>query len=119
LIEISACFDDDLHVLVERSQEGHQPLDREAVELVVVQSRHFRLADGKLLGRCRLGQAPTRDDAVDGVGEAQFGLPLVGVRVTQIGEHVARAAGDRVLGLVHQLSASFCHGGPRNPVVRP
>jgi hypothetical protein len=50
--------DDDLHVLVERGQERHQPLHREAVELVVRQRGHLRLVDAELLGRGGLGQPP-------------------------------------------------------------
>jgi hypothetical protein len=50
-----------------------------------------------------LRQPAARDDAVDGVGEAQLRLPLLCVGITEIGKYVAGAAGDRLVGRVHRL----------------
>jgi uncharacterized oxidoreductase len=78
----------------------------------------LRLIDAKLLGGCGLRRPAARDDAVDGVGEAQLRLPLLSVGITEIGKHVAGAAGDHLVGRIHRLSASACHNAPRNPVAR-
>jgi hypothetical protein len=99
---------------VERGHERHQPLDREAIELVVRERRHLRLDDAELFGRGGPGEPLAGDDLVDCVGEAQLGLALVGVSIAEVGEHISGATGDcRVVGL-RRLSAS-CHSGPRNP----
>jgi hypothetical protein len=59
-----------------------------------------------------LGQASANDHTVDGMGEAQLGLPLLGVGVAEIGENVTRAASDRIVGFLHNLNVSLCHNGP-------
>src|SRR4051812_25520326 len=46
-------LDDDLHVLVERGEEGHQELDREAAELAVRDRRDLGLvATARLMSAC-------------------------------------------------------------------
>ena len=58
-----------LHVVVQRRQERHKPLHREAIELVVLQGRYLGLVHLKQRGRSRLGVAAFLKNLIDGVGE--------------------------------------------------
>jgi hypothetical protein len=53
------------------------------------------------------------------MGERKIRLPLSGVRLAQVGEHVSRAAHDCAILVVGRFSLVIVHGGPRNPVARP
>jgi len=110
--------DNDLDVLVQRGQERHQPLNGKPIQLIVSQRGDFWLVDAKLLCRRGLRQATSGNDIIDGMRQAQLRLPLFGIWVAKVGEHIARAAGDCLVRFVHCLSGSACHGGPGDPVAR-
>jgi hypothetical protein len=79
-------LDDDLDVLVERSQQHHQALHREAGKLVPAQRGHLGLAHSKHSGGVLLRQHALVEDLIECMSQAKLRLPRRGVRKAQVGE---------------------------------
>src|SRR5439155_13281259 len=87
----------------------HEPLDREASELVVMEGGNLRLAEPQQFPRLRLRKLAIGNQLVEGIGQVQFGLTFDGIWISEILEYVRRSSGDR-----GRFTASFWHSAPHN-----
>jgi len=94
------------HVLSKRKKQAHQALDREPVQLVVLQSGNFRLADFEALRRTHLSEPPVLDQPIDLRSETHLRVECGCVRQTEVREGVP---GTRLN--MDGSSCSFCHSG--------
>ena len=75
---VGARPDRDFHVLIERGQELHQAFDREVIEAIVFQGRHFGLRNTQQRRDFPLFQLAAFQQFIDGQRQTRFGLPLRG-----------------------------------------
>jgi hypothetical protein len=85
----------DLDVLVDRRQQVHQALDREARQLIVTKGRDLRLRHAQHFGGIGLRELALFKHLIQGISQAQLDLTLGGVWKPEIREHVRGAASDR------------------------
>ena len=85
-------LDDDLNVLPKRGQRLHESLQRNALELVIPDRRHFRLRHAEQPCCVDLSEPAVVQDVIDLLSEGRPGREFFCIREPEVDENVARAA---------------------------
>ena len=95
-----------LDILIDGRQQVHQAFDGEAGQLVVAKRGYLRLRQSQHLGGIGLGELAVIQHPIQGIGQAQLGLPLGSVWEPQVGEHVSAAVRDSHALIIPVLGCS-------------
>lgn len=108
--------DPDLHVVVQSIEEMHEPFSGEACKSVVAQRRDIRLLGAKLFCSFVLGEV--FKDPINGNGQTDLGLFLVGVTEVEVPKNVP---GPRSCGLFSSFLLPCLSSAPASmrPPKRP
>lgn len=90
----SSWLDPDLDVLAKSRQEIQEALNRESVEVVVLERGHLWLVDSQQLGGVALCEASGNEHAIDFDAQSQLRIELGRIGEFEIGEHITRAGLD-------------------------
>src|SRR5258708_1209553 len=90
--------DRDVDIPAERGEQAHQTFAGEVRKPAIEKRRYLRLIDAHEVRRCDLGQTPTLDRMPDVACKLGLGQLFLGIRKSQIGEHVAAARRHRDFG---------------------
>jgi hypothetical protein len=81
-------LDPDLDIMAKSREEVHESLNRESVEVVVLECRHLRLIDSEQPGGVSLGKPSGSEYAIDLDAQPYPCIELGGIREPEIRKYV-------------------------------
>lgn len=86
--------DSNLNITAQGRQKHHEALDRETIELIMLERRDLRLIDRHQLRGRGLSQPARFDLSIDRHRETDLGIEISRIRQAEIRKHIARTRLD-------------------------